>query len=428
MITVIPLPVKSKEASSHAEEFFAVRKKDAFGDVHESADRFGPDRLGPDRVGSSGGTIPGRDEEGGFAAALGRAVAKTDSQRGTGNGGIENAEDTGSGRRGRTEAETVRAKFGRIYKRASGQVGIRPTAIRDTKKTAGEYTAGVVEKNKNALSRGGKTDRTSAGRADRKGGARVRKALSHRFVRLSDTAGHKAKKKTVVTSGTQKEAKAGKKHAARNALKERIVVKGMREQSRNGFKVDEREMGKEESRPKPHAVKEFGKAHAIACERYETNLSRSEISAGVRTFASAGRSADEVFGDIVRQFSFMVKKGGGEARIVLKPESLGELKLNIRLSNSQVNTHMVVETTALRDMIVSRLSSLQDSLMSQGFSLGSFDVEVKDQNASNETGEKKSSGQSGAVRRLAWGEEPEDTEEARRATLPWISTVVNITV
>jgi hypothetical protein len=424
MVTVIPLPVKSKEASAHAEEFFAVRKKDTAGEIRES-----PDRAGPDR-----GTKPVRGEDEGFAAALGRAAAKTDAQRGADNNVSDGIENTNSGR-GRTEAETVQTKFGRMRLKASGQGCMRPAGIRDTEKAAdGESAAGERAKKKNVPLPGKKTarlrfrtGRSSAKRADTDGSTRVRTVLSYRLVRPSDAVVRRTVKETGEKSGARTQLKADRNAAARKALKQRIVVKEMKDSSRKGFKVDDRGMGAEESRPKPHTVKEFGRAHAIACERYETNLSRAEIAGDIRTFGTAGKSPDEIFGDIVRQFSFMVKKGGGEARLVLKPESLGELKLDIRLSNTQVNTHMVVETTALRDMIVSRLASLQDSLMSQGFSLGSFDVEVKDQNASNETGAKKSSARSGAVSGFE-GEEPEAIEAAHRLALPWISTVVNITV
>ncbi len=435
MITVIPFPVKPKETLSYTEEAFQVRKqagsnKDAADDVRATRDR-----------------AAGSGEDEGFASVLGRVAEKTDTQRATDK---KDSLENGSSRAGRTETETFRTEFGRQHLKAAGKGHIHPVGMRNTGQSTdgesadGESAVGLKSaKRKEILShknfavsgRKGSLEwilqnkRSAGSRSDRTYGNRTRTVPSNRFIVPEDSSAIRTGKETGRKNKTETRAAAGRKAAAKKALKRSTVVKGMKGSPRKGFQVDDRKMGAEESRQKPHTVKEFGRAHSIACERYETNLSRSESTADVRTFGTAGKSPDEIFGDIVRQFSFMVKKGGGEARLVLKPESLGEMKLNIRLNNAQVNTHMVVETTALRDMIVSRLSSLQDSLMSQGFSLGSFDVEVKDQNASNETGEKKSTARNLAVSGLDGVKEPEPPgEETYRSALPWISTVVNITV
>jgi len=169
------------------------------------------------------------------------------------------------------------------------------------------------------------------------------------------------------------------------------------------------------------------KENSFACERYESNLHRAEAVQDLRAHSSAAKSSDEIFGEFVRQFTFVVKKGGGEAQVVLQPESLGKMKLNVKLNNTEVNTSMVVETNALKDLIVSKLATLQESLLSQGFSLGSFNVEVKEGNESHDmAGQEKSSGKT-AVKESGAGE-TEDVLEVRSPGLPWISTVVNITV
>jgi len=169
------------------------------------------------------------------------------------------------------------------------------------------------------------------------------------------------------------------------------------------------------------------KENSFACERYESNLHRAETVQDLRAHSSAAKSSDEIFGEFVRQFTFVVKKGGGEAQIVLQPESLGKMKLNIKLNNAEVNTSMVVETNALKDLIVSKLATLQEGLLSQGFSLGSFNVEVKAGNESHDmAGQEKSSGKT--VDKKSGIEEAEAGLEVRSPGLPWISTVVNITV
>jgi len=169
------------------------------------------------------------------------------------------------------------------------------------------------------------------------------------------------------------------------------------------------------------------KENSFACERYESNLHRAETVQDLRAHSSAAKSSDEIFGEFVRQFTFVVKKGGGEAQVVLQPESLGKMKLNIKLNNAEVNTSMIVETNSLKDLIVSKLATLQESLLSQGFSLGSFNVEVKSGNESQDmAGQEKSSGKT-VVKESGIGE-AEAGPEVRPPGLPWISTVVNITV
>lgn len=169
------------------------------------------------------------------------------------------------------------------------------------------------------------------------------------------------------------------------------------------------------------------KENSFACERYESNLHRAETVQDLRAHSSAAKSSDEIFGEFVRQFTFVVKKGGGEAQVVLQPESLGKMKLNIKLNNAEVNTSMVVETNALKDLIVSKLATLQEGLFSQGFSLGSFNVEVKAGNESHDmAGQEKSSGKT-VVKESGIGE-AEAELEVRSPGLPWISTVVNLTV
>jgi flagellar hook-length control protein FliK len=198
---------------------------------------------------------------------------------------------------------------------------------------------------------------------------------------------------------------------------------------KNSRAAEERGTAEESARPKPW---QSGKEHSFACDRYESNIHRAETVQNARAQGQAGKTADEIFGEIVRQFTFTVKKGGGEARIVLQPRSLGELRLSIKLHNAEVNTSMIVETAALRDLIVSKLSTLQESLLKQGFSLGSFNVEVKERGASNDMGGNNQGGQgksadTSLVAQSVLGETGAGGQSHFQG-LPWISTVVNIVV
>lgn len=123
----------------------------------------------------------------------------------------------------------------------------------------------------------------------------------------------------------------------------------------------------------------------------------------------------------------VVKKGGGEAKVVLQPEALGQMKLNLKLNHNEVNTVMVVDNQAVKELIMSRLNILEQNLMEQGFSLGSFEVEVKDKNTETETAGKDVKKGPGINNIEDEGRDLE-ISGASIPGLPWISTVVNITV
>jgi hypothetical protein len=143
------------------------------------------------------------------------------------------------------------------------------------------------------------------------------------------------------------------------------------------------------------------------------------------------RNADEIFNEIVKQFSLIVQKGGGEAHIALQPDFLGNLKMSLKLHNQELNTLLVVENQTVKDMILSRLNTLEQSLLHQGFSLGSFQVEVKDKNTGFQTAEKDMKKETGArsinENARTTGGSTSGVRADMMRVLPWISTIVNTT-
>jgi hypothetical protein len=132
------------------------------------------------------------------------------------------------------------------------------------------------------------------------------------------------------------------------------------------------------------------------------------------------QGADGVFGDLVRQFNYVVRKGGGEAMLRLQPESLGDVKLSVRLHGGEVNTSVTVDNQAVKDLIMSRMSLLEDNLMSQGFQLGSFEVEVRDRGTALQKDARSV--------HVPIEEEVDAVHESERGYVPWMSTIINVTV
>ena len=161
----------------------------------------------------------------------------------------------------------------------------------------------------------------------------------------------------------------------------------------------------------------------VASFKYEA----SSLKAASRTDYLIHRNTDEIIGEIVKQFTLVARNGGGEARITLQPEFLGDLKLDLKLKGKEISTFILVESQAVKDLIVTRLNVLEQGLLQHGFSLGSFQVEVKDggqgMKSAVQGGRKARAGSTGNEH----GQEPPGVEPLA-CGLPWLSTVVNITV
>jgi flagellar hook-length control protein FliK len=159
--------------------------------------------------------------------------------------------------------------------------------------------------------------------------------------------------------------------------------------------------------------------------RYEDSVKSVEIKSNYQN----NKIADGNFEEIVRQFTLLMRKGGGEAKLLLQPEHLGSLKLRIQLDRGEVATSIVVDNQAVKDLILSRLNILQESLLEHGFDLGSFEVGVKDDNAGGEAAAEPAKGNpnAGTVEETT-GVDDDVLNGNEVGHLPWISTRVNITV
>jgi flagellar hook-length control protein FliK len=164
------------------------------------------------------------------------------------------------------------------------------------------------------------------------------------------------------------------------------------------------------------ADKEF----PLALVRYENNVPKMHMKQDYQI----SKTADEVFNDIVSKFTLIVRKGGGEAHLILQPEVLGKVKLDLKLNQQRVSSVIIVENQSVKDLIISKLNILEQNLLQNGFSLGSFQVEVKDKNTGlNPSGQ-------GASKRVLVENSTENEQEAISSpllSLPWISTIVNVT-
>jgi flagellar hook-length control protein FliK len=171
---------------------------------------------------------------------------------------------------------------------------------------------------------------------------------------------------------------------------------------------------------KAFETEQHGNEISFASLRYEKNVPKVLIKQDYQI----AKTADEIFNEIVQKFTLTVRKGGGEAHIVLQPEVLGKLKLNLKLNQNEVNSVIIVENQSVKDLIISKLNILEQNLLQHGFSLGSFHVEVNDKSAGfqNMTGRRIGNKENQFEPAVEIGE-----DTLTMASLPWISTMINVT-
>jgi len=67
-------------------------------------------------------------------------------------------------------------------------------------------------------------------------------------------------------------------------------------------------------------------------------------------------------------------KGNGQMSIRLNPGELGELKIQVRMDDNRVRIEVHADNSTVKDLLMSNLGSLKDSLSSKNFSMEGFDV------------------------------------------------------
>jgi flagellar hook-length control protein FliK len=73
-----------------------------------------------------------------------------------------------------------------------------------------------------------------------------------------------------------------------------------------------------------------------------------------------------------------VKNEQSEIKIDLKPEFLGNVRMQIVSENQQVSVRILTEAPAVRDMIETGLQQLRSELQSQGLQVDRLEVAVSD--------------------------------------------------
>lgn len=87
---------------------------------------------------------------------------------------------------------------------------------------------------------------------------------------------------------------------------------------------------------------------------------------------------------IVKQSSIILKDGdAGEIRLILKPESLGKVRIRLHMDENNLTGKIFVDSAAVKDVFEQNMFRLERAFSENGFSMGSLDVSVGDKGSGN---------------------------------------------
>ncbi len=87
--------------------------------------------------------------------------------------------------------------------------------------------------------------------------------------------------------------------------------------------------------------------------------------------------------ELLRASNLVLRDGGGEIRLLLKPESLGSVRIRMNLVDNKVEGRIIVDTSAVKQVIDQSIDALSRALTAGGFQTSSLEVSVGGQNADN---------------------------------------------
>lgn len=113
--------------------------------------------------------------------------------------------------------------------------------------------------------------------------------------------------------------------------------------------------------------------HVNSQEAHKSTKAKSEFIVGAPKATEAEVQSNVK--ELISQAQFLVKKGGGEMKVALNPEGLGEVNLKVSMNNGQVNVEMVTGSEEAKKIIEKGLGELRDNLAMHKMHLDSIKIE-----------------------------------------------------
>ncbi len=118
-----------------------------------------------------------------------------------------------------------------------------------------------------------------------------------------------------------------------------------------------------------------------AAEKDGTAARRPEAPAAPAAQTPAERIQEMTGSDFAKTAGIILKDGGGEIRLVLKPESMGSVRVRLNIADNRVDGLFIVDNPEARHVVEGNLDSIMQALTAEGFQTASLSVSVGGGNA-----------------------------------------------
>lgn len=118
-------------------------------------------------------------------------------------------------------------------------------------------------------------------------------------------------------------------------------------------------------------------ASAINAAAADRNASRAFIAKLTRAAAPARAQLQQqhVADAAARGLGLAIKKGGGEVTMRLRPEGLGQLRIDLKIQDAKVEASLKPQTDSARDLLTDSLPHLKSALEAQGLTVERITIE-----------------------------------------------------
>ncbi len=93
--------------------------------------------------------------------------------------------------------------------------------------------------------------------------------------------------------------------------------------------------------------------------------------------------------DFMKQARLLIHpNASGEIKIALQPRELGDVKYTIKLDKNSISAKVVVESDAVKELVLKSIEQLSKQFLQEGYEIGNFTVSVDSKNTENNTNDK----------------------------------------
>lgn len=107
-----------------------------------------------------------------------------------------------------------------------------------------------------------------------------------------------------------------------------------------------------------------------------TQFSQSLASVEGAEIATATGKPSVSSEDLIQHAQMMVRDGGGEVKVILQPEGLGEVAMKVNVDGDKVHVEMITESDAAKKMLEKGLGDLRGHLQAQQLNLETIKVDT----------------------------------------------------